>query len=286
MDNSKLNYLNACPVGCSSELIATQYFLPEGALLSCSACGQLISQCTSTDYWESMKEFNDPKGTLPVSGSEQRSFRRGKGFLDRISKLLGKSPKQIRLLDIGCSSGAFLNTAVNLEFNAEGIEPAPKAAAAAKASGLNVHQGFLEEAKYADGRFDAVTLLEVIEHLSQPLELLKEVHRILRPGGVLLIGTGNADSWSMSVMGSRWEYLSISKHGGHISFFSPKSIGSLAQRSGFSVMEVHTRRVRFYEKGDCPKTLYKIAKVTADLLNAVAVFFDKGHDMTVYLRKI
>ena len=286
MEDSKLNYLNMCPVGCRSELIATRYILPEGALLRCSTCGQLISQCTSADYWQSMQEFDDPKGTLPVTGSEQRSFRRGKGFLDRISKLLGKSPRQIRLLDIGCSSGAFLNTAVNLGFNAEGIEPAPKAAATALASGLNVRQGFLEEAEYANGQFDAVTLLEVIEHLSQPIELLKEVHRILRPSGVLLIGTGNADSWSMKVMGSRWEYLSISKHGGHISFFSPESIASLAQRCGFSVMVVRTRRVRFYEKGDCPKQLYHIAKLTGDLLNAFAVFFDKGHDMAVYLRKI
>ena len=286
MGDSTLRYLNGCPVGCSSELEATRYILPEGALLRCSACGQLISQCTSTDYWQSMQEFDDPKGTLPATGSEQRSFRRGKGFLDRISKLLGKSTGQIRLLDVGCSSGAFLNTAVKLGFPAEGIEPAPKAAAAALASGLTVRQGFLQDGEYADGQFDAVTLIEVIEHLSQPLELLQEIHRILRPGGILLIGTGNAASWSMAAMGSRWEYLSISRHGGHISFFSPGSIASLAQRSGFSVVAVHTRRVSFYEKGDCAMPLYHIAKLAGDLLNAVAGLFDKGHDMAVYLRKI
>jgi 2-polyprenyl-3-methyl-5-hydroxy-6-metoxy-1,4-benzoquinol methylase len=282
----KLRYLKGCPVGCDSGLETTQYVLPEGALLRCSACGQLISQCTSTDYWQSMQEFDDPKGTLPVTGSEQRSFRRGKGFLKQISKLLNQSPGQVRLLDVGCSSGAFLNTAVNLGFLAEGIEPAPKAAAAALASGLNVRQGFLQEAGYADGKFDAVTLIEVIEHLSQPLELLEEIHRILRPGGVLLIGTGNAASWSMAAMGSRWEYLSISKHGGHISFFSPESIASLAQRSGFSVVAVRTRRVSFYEKGDCGMPLYHVAKLAGDLLNAVAGLLNKGHDMAVYLRKI
>ena len=285
MGDPKLRYLNKCPVGCSSELEATQYILPEGALLRCSACGQLISQCTSTDYWQSMQEFDDPKGTLPAAGSEQRSFRRGKGFLGRISKLLNESPGQIRLLDVGCSSGAFLNTAVSLGFPAEGIEPAPKAAAAALASGLNVRQGFLQDGEYAAGQFDAVTLLEVIEHLSQPLELLQEVHRILRPGGILLIGTGNAASWSMTAMGSRWEYLSIVRHGGHISFFNPGSIASLAQRSGFSVVAVRTRRVSFYEKGDCAMPLYHIAKLMGDLLNTVAVLFDKGHDMAVYLRK-
>ena len=285
MDSSTLRYLNRCPVGCSSELEVTRYILPEGALLRCSECGQLISQCTSTDYWQSMQEFDDPKGTLPVAGSEQRSFRRGKGFLGRISKLLNEAPSQIRLLDVGCSSGAFLNTAVSLGFPAEGIEPAPKAAAAALASGLNVRQGFLQEAGYADGQFDAATLFEVIEHLQQPLALLQEAHRILRPGGILLIGTGNADSWSMAALGERWEYLNIAKHGGHVSFFTPSSITALAKSSGFSVVAVHTRRVRFYEKGDCAMPLYRIAKLIGELLNGFAVLFDKGHDMAVYLKK-
>lgn len=285
MSDSELRYLNRCPVGCSSELETTQYILPEGALLRCNGCGQLISQCTSTDYWESMLEFDDPKGTLPVAGSEQRSFQRSKGFLDRISKALGQSPGQIRLLDVGCSSGAFLNTAVKLDFLAEGIEPAPRAAATAQAAGLNVRRGLLQDGGYADGQFDAVTLFEVIEHLQQPQELLQEVHRILRPDGILLIGTGNAASWSMAAMGARWEYLSIAKHGGHISFFSPASLASLAQRSGFSVMAVRTRRVRFYEKGECAMPLYHITKLIGELLNVFAVLLDKGHDMTVYLRK-
>ncbi len=190
------------------------------------------------------------------------------------------------MLDVGCSSGAFLNAAVKLGFLAEGIEPAPKAAAAAQAAGLNVRQGLLQDGEYADGQFDAVTLFEVIEHLQQSLELLQEVHRILRPGGILLIGTGNANSWSMAVMGERWEYLSIAKHGGHVSFFSPESIAFLAQRSGFSVMAVRTRRVSFYEKGDCAMPLYRIAKLIGDLLNAFAVLLDKGHDMAVYLKKV
>lgn len=286
MTNLMSRYLNMCPVGCRSELETTRYILPEGALLRCKECGQLISQCSAADYWESMQEFDDPVGTLPVAGSEQRRFRRSKGFLDRISKLLKQSPGQIRLLDVGCSSGAFLNTAVNLGFLAEGVEPAPKAAMAAQTAGLNVRQGLLQEVGYADGQFDAVTLFEVIEHLQQPLELLKEVHRILRPDGILLIGTGNAASWSMAVMGERWEYLSIAKHGGHISFFSPESIAYLAQRSGFSVVAVRTRRVSFYEKDDSAKPFYRITKLIGELLNAFAVLLDKGHDMTVYLRKV
>lgn len=285
MSNPETRFLNTCPVGCDAPLETTRYILSEGALLRCQACGQLLSQCSTEHYWQSMQEFDDPQGTLPVAGSEQRRFRRSKSFLDRIAKLLGKSPEQIYLLDVGCSSGAFLNSAVKLGYRAEGVEPAPKAAATAQAAGLKVHQGLLQEAGYADGQFDAITLFEVIEHLQQPLELLRECQRILRPGGILLIGTGNAASWSMAAMGARWEYLDIVRHGGHVSFFNPGSIAALAQRSGFSVAAVNTRGVRFCEKGDCAQPVYRIAKLAGELLNIFAVLLNKGHDMAVYLKR-
>lgn len=286
MNNPESRFLNTCPVGCNAPLEITAYVLPEGALLRCSACGQLISQCTEAHYWQSMQEFDDSQGTLPKAGSEGGRLRRSKKFLDQIAKLLWQPPEKIRLLDVGCSSGAFLHAAVKLGFRAEGVEPAPKAAATAQAAGLKVHQGLLQEAGYADGQFDAITLFEVIEHLQQPQELLQECRRILRPGGILLIGTGNAGSWSMAAMGARWEYLHIAKHGGHVSFFNLGSIASLAQQSGFSVAAVRTRGVRFCEKGDCAKPVYRIAKLAGELLNIFAALLNKGHDMAVYLKRI
>lgn len=86
-------------------------------------------------------------------------------------------------------------------------------------------------------------------------------------------------------MGARWEYLDIAKHGGHVSFFSPGSIASLAQRGGFSVAAVHTRGVRFCEKGDCATPVYRIAKLAGELLNIFAAMLGKGHDMAVYLKR-
>ncbi|MDP2694924.1 MAG: class I SAM-dependent methyltransferase [Gallionella sp.] len=285
MNNPESRFLNTCPVGCNAPLETTAYVLPEGALLRCSACGQLISQCTEAHYWQSMQEFDDSQGTLPKAGSEGGRLRRSKKFLDQIAKLLGQPPGEIRLLDVGCSSGAFLHAAVKLGFRAEGVEPAPKAAATAQAAGLKVHQGLLQEAGYADGQFDAITLFEVIEHLQHPQDLLHECRRILRPGGILLVGTGNAGSWSMAAMGARWEYLHIAKHGGHVSFFNLGSLASLAQQSGFSVAAVRTRGVRFCEKGDCAKPVYRIAKLAGEFLNIFAASLNKGHDMAVYLER-
>ncbi len=286
MNEAVHQYLTACPVGCTSAPGVTQYVLPEGPLLRCGGCGQLLSQCTEAWYWRSMQEFDDPQGTLPNERSITRRFRRSKKFLDRISGLLQQPPVALSLLDVGCSSGAFLATAAKLGFRAEGVEPSVQAAATAQAAGLTVRQGLLQDVGYTEGQFDAITLFEVIEHLKQPLELLQECQRILRPGGIMLIGTGNAASWTMAAMGSRWEYLDIAKHGGHISFYNPGSIRTLAQQAGFTVADIHTRSVRFCDKSYCVEPVYTLAKLAGEFLNPIASLMDKGSDMAVYLRRI
>lgn len=283
---NEARYLTDCPVGCAGALMETDIVLPEGALLRCGICGQLLSQCSESRYWKSMEEFNDPQGTLPNARSIERRFRRSKKFLDKVSGLLGKAPADTHLLDVGCSSGAFLGAAAKLGYRAEGVEPASKAAATAQAAGLKVRKGLLHEAGYVDGEFDAATLFEVIEHLKEPQALLQECKRILRPGGILLIGTGNAASWSAAAMGAHWEYLDISKHGGHISFYTPGSLEKLAREAGFKVEDIQTRGVRFCDKSTCSEPIYTLAKIVAELATPLAALLNKGNDMAVYLRRM
>jgi SAM-dependent methyltransferase len=123
------------------------------------------------------------------------------------------------------------------------VEPAPDIAAAARESGLNVRSGLLEEQRYPDATFDAASLFEVVEHLREPLPLLRECRRILKPGGILIISTGNAASWTVDAMGARWDYFHIEKDGGHISFFNPQSIAALAHTCGYTVEHIATSRV-------------------------------------------
>jgi SAM-dependent methyltransferase len=279
-------YVERCPVGCAAALTTTEIVLPEGPLLRCGACGQLISQISEAAYLQSMQAFDDAGFNLPDERAAQRRARHFARRLERIRALLvARLDRRPRIVDVGCSRGDFVAAATASAFEAEGVEPAPQIAAAARAAGRKVHTGLLEAQHFENGQFDAVSLFEVVEHLRSPLELLQECRRILRPGGVMLISTGNAASWTARVMKARWDYFQMQKDAGHISFFNPLSMGLLAGRAGFELADVTTGRVRFAEKGDVPGPAYMIAKLAAEALALPARLCGRGHDMLAYLRK-
>lgn len=278
------SYITSCPVGCTAPMKTTGYALPEGLLRRCSSCGQLLSAVDEKRYWETMATFNAPDFNQPPVREIERRRSVAKRRLQTISQLLGKAPSESRLLDIGCSRGQFVGFAAQAGFSAEGVEPAPDIAAAARALGLNVRSGLLEEQHFADSTFDTASLFEVVEHLREPLPLLRECRRILKPGGLLLISTGNAASWTVAAIGARWDYFHIEKDGGHISFFNPQSIALLASNAGFKVERIETARVKFHEKGEIGRITYTLGKITAELLNFPARIAGRGHDMLAYLR--
>lgn len=279
-------YVETCPVGCAAALTSTAVVLPEGPLLVCGACGQLISQISEADYLQSMQAFNDAGFNLPDERAAQRRARHSARRLTRIRALLGgRLDRRPRIVDVGCSRGDFVAAATGAGFEAEGVEPAPQIAAAARAAGRRVHTGLLEEQQFDDAQFDAVSLFEVVEHLREPVALLQECTRILRPGGIMLISTGNAASWTARVMKERWDYFQTRKDAGHISFFNPRSISLLAERAGFEVAAISTSRVRFAERGDLPAPAYMLAKLAAEALALPARLYGHGHDMLAYLRK-
>lgn len=278
-------YISTCPVGCLDLLRETDIVLPEGPLLSCPICGQLISQCSKLRYEQSMSEFNTAEGTLPGKDAAKRHFQRTSRLLYAVAEKLEKPNHEIRLLDVGCSTGALLAVAVRLGFMAEGVEPAPLAVKSARASGLVVHQGTLEEINFPADTFDVVTMFEVIEHLKDAFFLVKECYRIIKPGGLLVLGTANTDSWTAKIQKSRWEYFNISKHGGHVSFFNRKSVQILADRCGFRVELLKTYSVSFMEKVDNSALIYRPLKILAELMNLPSKIFGKGHDMLAFLRK-
>jgi len=255
-------------------------------LLRCAECGQLVSQVTEARYLETMREFDRADFNQPTERELARRSEVAARRLSRIARLLGRDSSAVRLLDVGCSRGHFIEVAAREGFPAEGVEPAPGVAAAARERGLKVHTGLLEDQRFADASFGAVTLFEVIEHLKEPLALIRECRRILEPGGLLVVSTGNTASWTVSAMKARWDYFQIAQDAGHVSFYTPRSLARLAQRCGFGVAWLDTSRVRFHERSETPAWRYALGKIGAELLNVPARILDRGHDLLAYLRRV
>lgn len=277
-------YVKTCPVGCRSDARETAIVMPEGALLECNECGQLISQVSTERYWATMRAFDDPGYSQLARREHERRVSVANRRLRKISRLLDQTPQQTRLVDVGCSRGHFLAAAVAAGFDAEGVEPAPRIAAVARAAGLRVSEGTLDEVGFPDGSFDALTMFEVIEHVNDAVALLRECRRILKPRGILCLSTGNARSWTVAAMGPRWDYFQIEQDAGHISFFNPRSVRALAARTGFEVEAIITSRVKLAERSELSGLAYRGLKVVSELLNVPARLAGRGHDMLVYLR--
>jgi SAM-dependent methyltransferase len=137
-----------------------------------------------------------------------------------------------RLLELGCSTGELLAAAAPA-FEAIGVEADAKTSAIAQARGLHCVNGTLSDAQFPDEHFDAAVLYHVIEHLPSPVAAVREFHRILKPGGWLVLEAPNIDTFWFRLLGARWRQFIPD----HIFFFSPATLTRLCETNGFAVRE-------------------------------------------------
>lgn len=274
-------YIQHCPNECDSQLKDSSIVMPEGRLKYCPICGQLVSQCTEELYRTMNEQWNTDMGTWPSRDATRRFSHRKVRTIRNIMKILSKKDYGFSLLDVGCSSGSFLSIAEHLGLKPEGVERAEKPALYAKTKGLKVHVGTLQDLHLPQDSYDAITMFEVIEHIKDAVLLLNECYRLLRPKGVLVIGTCNTKSWTRSFMQNRWDYLDL--HTGHINFFNTGSMRSLAKKTRFHVHHISTCGVKFYGKGEVSYGRYRLFRIVSELLNLPSKILGKGHQMEAYL---
>ncbi|MGB7600201.1 MAG: class I SAM-dependent methyltransferase [Candidatus Sulfotelmatobacter sp.] len=149
------------------------------------------------------------------------------------------------LLDLGCSSGSFLESlqlgsTQGDRWKLHGIEMSPECAKVAKAkTGAQVFVGHILDAKFPRESFDAITCFDVLEHLYEPRRVMARVGEWLKPGGIFYVLVPNIDSAEARAFGSYWHGLELPRHLFH---YSPAALKFLAEAEGLSVASLETRR--------------------------------------------
>ena len=134
-----------------------------------------------------------------------------------------------RLLDVGCAAGFFLAEA-RAHYEVQGVELSAWSSAYARDRlGLPVFTGTLQQAALAADHFDVVTLWDVIEHVADPVPLLAEAARVLRPGGRVVLSTGD---WGCAYAQRHGEHWHLMTPPWHLTMFSRATLARAAARAG------------------------------------------------------
>lgn len=171
---------------------------------------------------------------------------KGKGFFQRCLRQVCLSLKgnvsvivpyikKGKILDVGCGSGQLLAWLKKHGWEVYGAEISPKAVKEANNRGLNVFNGELIDAKFPENFFDTVVVNQVLEHTYDPMGLLKEINRILKQKGLLIVGVPNIESYESKVFGEYWSPLDVPRHLYH---FSMSSLESMLQKKGFAIERI------------------------------------------------
>jgi len=152
-----------------------------------------------------------------------------------VLKSFVSNPKP-RLLDIGCALGNFLLMAEKIGFQGEGLELNKLYVDYAKQHrSVTIRQQLLEDMHYPDNAFDVVTLWDVLEHLPKPLDTLKDVARVVSPGGIIGITTINHSCVNEKILKDRWRYYMPPDH---LCSFTPEILESILNRCGFTIVKL------------------------------------------------
>jgi methionine biosynthesis protein MetW len=139
-----------------------------------------------------------------------------------------------RILDVGCGRGVLLGALADRGHQVHGMDVSETAVDGADPRAEIRVAPCLTQAGYASGDFDQVILWHVLEHLTNPREVLAEVHRILKPGGQVIVAVPNFSSLQARWAGAAWFHLDLPRHLFH---FPVAGLRRLLQRTQFSVIQ-------------------------------------------------
>jgi 2-polyprenyl-3-methyl-5-hydroxy-6-metoxy-1,4-benzoquinol methylase len=215
------------------------------SILKCVSCGQMVtSPLLSEKDLPALYSRYYPRGDVDFAAIKREadavllpdaSNIRHRNGTDNQGHYLVKPGQKV--LDIGCGSCISLLEIRNLGGQPWGIETDPNVRVIADHFGLTVHIGSIHDNPFPEEEFDLIVLNQVIEHVPDPVALLKLVRGRLQPGGKVILGTPNSGSLNKMISGRKWLNWHIPYHLHH---YNKKSFARIAEQAGYKVLRIRT----------------------------------------------
>lgn len=237
------------------------------AVVRCSDCNHVfvnprLQRAISDDIYARYWRNSEPD---KVHASDYRRY-----VCRQLSALC---PRGEELLDFGCGWGAVLSAAAEEGWRATGIEVDERKVAFCREQGFTAFYGDLLDGRFAAQTFDAAIAEQVFEHLYTPVAYMKEIHRILKPGGVLYAAVPNLGGVAATLRGEHWNLVHPVSH---VRYFDRRSLADMADRCGFDVL-----RPAYVRRGT--NALARIAYAGKTFLERTLRYYPLG--LALYLRK-
>jgi SAM-dependent methyltransferase len=195
--------------------------------------------------------------------------------------------KEARIVDVGCGDGFHLGLLKEFgrkSWRLEGVEPSDRAVEMGRRNGLEIHRGTVESLGLPEGSYDLAFMIATIEHVDDPVGVLRSVRSLLKPGGRLVIVTDNTDTWDFQLSKTRhWGGYHFPRHW---NLFNPATIRALAGKTGFEVVGlttiispvnwVYSVRNMLVDRG-APRWLIEQFSLSSTLSLGVFTLFDQVH---------
>jgi 2-polyprenyl-3-methyl-5-hydroxy-6-metoxy-1,4-benzoquinol methylase len=196
-------------------------------LWRCAQCGFIQADEAELEELTGLYEqISDPEYE---SGSTARTLQ----MRWLLTRGLAAHPAAKSLLDIGAGSGLLVAEAKAHGLDAMGVEPSRALVEAARRQNhVEILQGTIPHPSLNGRRFDLVCLVDVIEHVANPVGLLKDSAALLSPGGILFVVTPDVSSLAARVLGKRWWHFRLA----HVGYFSRRSLTLAADTAGLEAM--------------------------------------------------
>ncbi len=218
----------ACPI-CEGTSFTTLFTKQQEPFVECQQCSLTMINPRPV-YTRILKGYTEDYSQWYIDKKDKK-IRRAK----RRVKIMKRLKPAGRWLDIGCSAGFILSVAKAAHYDTYGIEIDPLGVKHAREElGLeNIFQGTFEEHHFDDNFFDIITMYDVLEHVQNLNEIVKELKRVLSINGVIEIWTPDIGHWRVPKSLIEWDAIKPSEH---LYYFNKETLSMILQKHGLKIM--------------------------------------------------